>query len=400
MKWFVVLGTVLATAAHADMSATGFVEALAAQRVDGGNGCGAVKACPELANEQRLRVLLEGRTTWLAATLRADLWNDVSLANTRAETNEAFLDLLGIGQGSLRVGRQVVTWGTGEYLYVNDIFPKNYDRFFRGHSFDALKDAVDGMKAGWSFESADVELVVSRPRPDHMPEGRRYVGASAMPIESLPQEQSGTDVALKMSTRLSSFDVAGYAGRYRSRTQSIAMAGAGPTREGAPVSHVGASVTGNVAGGVVWAEVAHLSLDVIPGNMNRFAAGSRVKTLLGYSRELSTDVTATAQIQTEHDTDRQAYVQSLAPGVRPLKRDRVLGHLRVHARLVNQTVGLGLQGFFGQEGDRHINPFASYTPLDGLNFELGANLFYGRADTQYGALSDDSNVYLSARYSY
>lgn len=388
-------------AAWADLNVTGFAEALYAGRTDHHDSCrGVVKACPEVANEQRLRVLVEGRRESMAATLRADLWNDVALSKTRGEVNEAYVEAWTQANTGVRIGRQVVTWGTGEYLYVNDMFPKNYDRFFRGHSFDALKDAVDGVKANWSGQPGDLEVVISRPRADQMPDGHRYVGASAMPLDDLPQNRSGADVAARLSTRLSNFDMAGYVGRYRDRTQSITPSPTAMAREGAQVSHVGLSATGNLAAGVAWAEVAQLHVDRLNGNVNRFATGSRFKALMGYSRDVASDVTVTAQLQAEHDTDHADYARSLQAGIRPLKRDRVLAHARLQARLMNQTLGLGIQGFVTNEGDRHIHPFANYTPLDGLNVELGANVFNGRADTQYGALTDDSNVYLSARYSY
>jgi hypothetical protein len=396
-----VAAAMVGHAAWADVNVSGFAEALYAGRTSHHDSCqGVVKACPEVANEQRLRVLVEGRQESMAATLRADLWNDLALSKTRGEINEAYVEAWTKANTSLRVGRQVVTWGTGEYLYVNDMFPKNYDRFFRGHPFDALKDAVDGVKASWSAQPGDLEVVVSRPRADQMPDGHRYVGASAMPMDDLPQNRSGADVAARLSTRLSNFDVAGYAGHYRDRTQSVTPSSTGMVREGAQVSHVGLSATGNLAAGVAWAEVAQLYVDLLDGNVNRFATGSRFKVLLGYSRELASDVTFTAQLQAEHDTNHGDYIRSLQPGVHPLKRDRALAHARIQARLMNQTLGLGIQGFVTNEGDTHINPFVNYTPLDGLNVELGANVFNGRADTQYGALSDDSNVYLSARYSY
>lgn len=397
---------VLALTAHAawaeaPVNVSGFAEALYAGRTHAHDACqGVVKACPEVANEQRVRLLVEGHRESMAATLRADVWNDMALSKTRGELNEAYVEGWSESNNSLRVGRQVVTWGTGEYLYVNDIFPKNYDRFFRGHAFDTLKDAVDGAKAAWSTTAADLEVVLSRPRADQMPDGHRYVGASALPMDDLPESRRGADLAARVSTRLSGFDAAGYLARYRSRTQSILSTAGGMLREGPEVTHLGISATGNMASGVVWAEFAHLYVDALSGNFNRFATGSRFKALLGYSREVRTDVTFTAQLQAEHDTAHDDYARSLQAGLRPLKRDRAIAHARIQARLLNQTLGLGMQGFVTNEGDRHLNPFVNYTPLDGLTVELGANVFDGHAYTLYGALSNDSSVYLNARYAY
>ena len=32
----------------------------------------------------------------------------------------------------LKIGQQVLTWGTGDYVFLNDLFPKDYQSFFSG----------------------------------------------------------------------------------------------------------------------------------------------------------------------------------------------------------------------------------------------------------------------------
>jgi hypothetical protein len=134
--------------------------------------------------------------------------------------------------------------------------------------------------------------------------------------------------------------------------------------------------------------------------VNRHFLGSSAKLIAGYSREIGTDLTASAQLQLEAATSRQHYLDSLAPGLRPLKAISSTLHLRVHGSWMNQTLGGGAQVFLGNEGDSHFNPFVSWSPADGWTVEGGANLFNGRSDTRYGALQDDSNVYVLGRYSF
>ena len=39
----------------------------------------------------------------------------------------------------LKFGRQVFTWGTGDYVFVNDLFPKDYVSFYIGRDDEYLK---------------------------------------------------------------------------------------------------------------------------------------------------------------------------------------------------------------------------------------------------------------------
>src|SRR5690606_33752852 len=49
----------------------------------------------------------------------------------------------------LRVGRQVLTWGTGDLLFINDLFPKDWQSFFIGRDEEYLKAPSDSLRLGW-----------------------------------------------------------------------------------------------------------------------------------------------------------------------------------------------------------------------------------------------------------
>ena len=55
------------------------------------------------------------------------------------------------GSVDLRVGRQILTWGTGDLLFINDLFPKDWVSFFSGREEQYLKNPVDAARFGWSF---------------------------------------------------------------------------------------------------------------------------------------------------------------------------------------------------------------------------------------------------------
>ncbi|MEN9866920.1 MAG: hypothetical protein RL748_2510, partial [Pseudomonadota bacterium] len=211
--------------------------------------------------------------------------------------------------------------------------------------------------------------------------------------------------ALKLATRLETgsgtWDVAAYLARFQAREVRY-FVDAGALRFDRPLTHhLGMSMTGNAMGGLTWLEMALRHADASQaGLVSRYYAGSALKLIAGYSREIAQDTTATIQLQIESNLARARYLRQLAPGIRPVAGGNSVLHLRLQSRWLNQTLGAGVQLFVDNEGARHVNPFGSFSPADGWTIEGGANLFSGKADTRFGVLKDDSNLYLLGRYSF
>jgi hypothetical protein len=337
----------------------------------------------------------------LGGSLRAEAFRDHASSNAGASLREATVDWTPGKTLNLKAGRQVVTWGVSEYLYVNDIFPKNYDVFFTGRGIDRMKEPVDGARLTWGTAAAEFEAVVARGKSDRIPSPERFdataLAASAVPVGG----EEGTDAAIKLSTQRDGWDIAAYAGSFRSREHRYFLDAGGLWSDRPRLQHLGMSVSGNSASGVVWVEAAlRRSGHDRSAVVSRHFLGSSFKLIAGYSREVGVDVTASGQLQLEAATERQRYLASLAPGVLPLPRVVATLHMRLQGRFVNQTVGSGVQLFAGSEGDTHLNPFASWSPADGWTLEAGAHVFNGKPETRYGAFRNDSNLYVLARNSF
>jgi hypothetical protein len=46
----------------------------------------------------------------------------------------------------VKLGRQILTWGTGDLLFINDLFPKDWESFFIGRDSEYLKGPSDALK--------------------------------------------------------------------------------------------------------------------------------------------------------------------------------------------------------------------------------------------------------------
>ncbi len=64
-------------------------------------------------------------------------WLDLRQANVFVTPAE-FMDV--------KVGRQVLTWGTGDLLFLNDLFPKDWVSFFAGRDDEYLKAPSNSMR--------------------------------------------------------------------------------------------------------------------------------------------------------------------------------------------------------------------------------------------------------------
>jgi hypothetical protein len=402
MKKAVLFAMTLPAMATAAAGISGFVQEHASVRLGSKDECVNVRACRAMVNEQRAQLLGEWQPAdSLGISVRADAINDAAIGKTRLLAREAYIDYRATPQLSLRAGRQVITWGVGDYLFVNDIFPKNYDAFFTGKPFDHMKESVDGVKLNAYAADTELELVWARPRQDQGPAGERFI-AAAMPagVPLSSAKRGGGDIALRVARKLGRWDAALYAARYHSREAGLFASGPGLLRASVPTRHVGASATGNIGSGVVLMETAYSKSDLRVGGVNPFLPGERFKALLGYSRELGQDLSVSVQYHHEAELDYDAYRNALAPTVAPADRMQQTAYVRVQQRLFHQTLGLGIQLFASFDGGTYANPFVSYSIADGLNLEAGANVFDGPATSRYGMMRHDKNVYASLRYSF
>src|SRR3990167_1561696 len=97
--------------------------------------------------EERLQLSLAGALPSLAGGFAAkvDLFHDAVSGEAELEIREAYLDLGG-AKLEARVGRQIITWGTGDLLFINDVFPKDWTALFAGRPLEYLKVGSDALK--------------------------------------------------------------------------------------------------------------------------------------------------------------------------------------------------------------------------------------------------------------
>ncbi|MEE9165073.1 MAG: hypothetical protein V3U15_02300, partial [Nitrospinota bacterium] len=124
--------------------------------------------------ETRLQLQLEKTVKLVTFKLTTDFLFDPVLDryNVRLEEGEGIIDLREINLllrpadfTDIKVGRQTLTWGTGDLIFINDLFPKDWNSFFIGRDPEYLKAPSDAVKISFFSRLANLDIIYT-PRFD------------------------------------------------------------------------------------------------------------------------------------------------------------------------------------------------------------------------------------------
>ncbi|MBX9812220.1 MAG: hypothetical protein K2Y16_11515 [Burkholderiales bacterium] len=370
--------------------------------------CPAGIACDFPAAELRGQLKAEGRNSSGNAGFlgRFDLLRDVALDDTRLVTRELFGDLTS-EKATARLGRQVITWGVGDLLFINDTFPRDWVALFTGQPMQYLKLGSDALKLNAFPGAANLELVIAGFRPDNTPTSRRFIFADPLPA-GLPRRTvepgHGTgkmEISGRISGYLHHWELAGYASRTRYRSPAWRVMGAEIAGIYPRLNTVGASLTGPVGKGVLSLEAGYYDSPQDRDGRDPAIENSQFRGLIGYSRQLWEDATIGLQLYGEWMRDYAAYRETLPAGFPAKDRLRQVATVRFTQLFAYQTVTFNLFAFLGlSEEDRYVTPSLRYAFSDNLWAEVGANLFGGKRNGMFGSMQDNSNIYLTVRHAF
>ncbi|MEM7051510.1 MAG: hypothetical protein AAF604_17720 [Acidobacteriota bacterium] len=348
------------------------------------------------------RHVLEARVDLLADGLESGLESDLRQLRWTWRASDAL---------DLQVGRQILTWGTGDLLFINDLFPKDWQSFLLGRKTEYLKAPSDALRLGWFTERGNVEIVYT-PQfdPDRFITGERlsfFDPASGsrrgrdQRLRTAPPDDLWQDdeIALRLSDGIGSWEVAlyGYSGFWKS------PAGFDPNSGRATFPRLavwGASARGPWGRGIASFEAGwYDSRDDADGGDPTVANGE-LRALAGYELELGRELTGGLQLYAEQLLDHDAYRRTLPAGVPARDETRLLVTVRLTQRLRQQTVRLSLFTFWSPtDEDAYLRPRLEFDLGDRWRFELGGNLFLGtEPHTFFGQFEDNSSLYTAWRY--
>lgn len=364
--------------------------------------------------DERLRLEISGDTAHgnLSFVFKGDFFHDAVANKPDGVVREAYLDYSRAWL-DLRAGRQIVTWGVGDLLFINDVFPKDWSAFFSGRPVEYLKMGVDAAKLHVATPTLNAELVVIPFfGPDTLPKPERFfffdplANVQSRLLREPSTTTGNTEFALRLYRRAFESDVSFYAYRGYWRQPSFRphqfplpsqLQGFFPR-----LAVYGASAQRTIGAGLLSLEAGYYdSQDDRRGN-DPTIPNSHFRFLVGYQRQLRSDFTLGAQYYTEIMRDYSRYKNTL-PSQFPLQdRARHLLTLRLTRLLKYQTWKLSLFSFYSpSDQDALLIPEVWHAFTDRLSLTVGANIFEGRHPTTFlGQFDRNDNLYLTIRFDF
>ena len=362
--------------------------------------------------ENRLQLDLSSYMDWADLKFKGDFIGDLVEEEGDFDLREANVFARPADCMDVKVGRQILTWGTGDLIFINDLFPKDWESFFVGRDSEYLKAPSDAAKISLFGDWANLDIAFT-PQfdPDRFISGRRIsywnanlgrtAGRDAIVHTDKPNDWFGdSEIAARIYKNIDNYELAlyGYQGYWKSPGgQNAAM-----TQATFPDLNVyGASLRGIVAKGIGNLEAGYYESADDQSGENPLVNNSEMRYLAGYTQEIGRDFTMGLQYYVEHMLDFGAYKRNLPSG--PARdRDRFLTSLRLTKLLMNQNLRCSLFTYYcPSDKDVYMRPNVNYKVSDNLAVEAGGNIFFGDyPNTFFGQFHDNTNVYLGLRYSF
>ncbi|MFH1756183.1 MAG: hypothetical protein ABIA59_10840 [Candidatus Latescibacterota bacterium] len=392
----------------------GFAEAAAASRVDDDK----TQSDHIVLNEARFRLDLARYGDLADFYFKGDFVADQLSDGTNGVDTDIRQAAIAIRASSwldIKVGRQVLTWGTGDLVFLNDLFPKDWQSFFTGRDDEYLKAPSNSMRLTFYAQAFNVDLVWTPTfEPDRFITGERLSFFSPMAGGLVSAESMGGPViaadpartidngelAVRLFRNVKGYELAlyGYTGFIKRPLAFDPLRGLPTYSE---LSVYGASVRGNFLGGVANIEGAFYDSRHDRDGIDPFTPNSELRWLGGYERELFANLTIGLQYYAEW---LQNYDELLDNSPAPQYEAEEIRHLmstRLMYRLRQQTVTMMLFAFYSpNDKDAHLRPSISYKWSDAVAVTAGGNVMFGDDDTFFGQLEENNNAYFRIRYSF
>ncbi len=383
---------------------TGFAELAAGMRADSDGPVGRRMTL----GDARLRAEAEWIGEALEANAVGDVWYDGVTSDHEVEVRDLTVAFSPKEDIDVTAGRQVLTWGTGDLLFLNDLFPKDFVSFFAGRDDEYLKAPSDTVRVGFYNDLANVDVAwTPRYQPDEYLTGQRFsffsprarqVVAPDPPIGAV--EPSRYELALRLYRMARGVEYAAYG--YHGYFKQPTAVDADGRLTFAPLTSLGASLRLPLWSGLFNAEFAWYDSRDDGAGDDPTVPNSQVRFLAGFERELVASFTAGFQYYVEYTRDHDALIASSpAPQFEPEEYRQVLTN-RLTYRIAQDRWTLSLFTFLSpSDEDFYLRPSVTFRQSDEWQLSAGGNWFGGRDDhTFFGQLEDNSNLYVRIRYNY
>lgn len=391
----------------------GFMQGLYGARLDENNPT----ATEHTASETRLQIRLQHLGDNGEFFGRLDFTYDgADSAKYDWELREGYFKFRMGSNFDFKVGRQVLTWGTGDLIFINDVFAKDYRSFFVGRDDQYLKAPQNALRIEYYNRLGNLSFIwTPQFEPNRLPKGRKL--SYYLPTESgivgegyffdppLPESKlENGEFAARFSRTVGQFNSAlyFYHGFYKNPLgfDPSSMSPIYPE-----LNIYGTSIRGTFLGGILWMEGGYFDSRNDRDGDDPNIPNSSVTGLLGFERQVAANLTANIQWQVDYMLDHDIFANQMEmymPGIYARDEVRHLLTSRITKLLNSELITLsGFASYSPTDEDAYIRLSASYKYTDEITLAMGGNIFTGEYEnTDYGQFQKNDNIYMKLTYGF
>jgi len=373
-------------------------------------------------NEARLQLELEKEYSGFTIAVTADfIYDDVATNRSIAlDSGQGWIDLRAANIVfsparfmDVRLGRQTLTWGTGDLVFINDLFAKDWNAFLIGRNVEYLKAPSDALKISLFHDIANVDIAyMPRFDADRYIDGSRasyfnstlgrIAGTEAITKVNRPNDLLHDDeLALRLYRNIGAYELAiyGYDGFWKSPGGMDAVTGRALFPD---LTVYGASLRGSLFNGIANIEWGYYDSSDDHNGDDPMINNSEQRLILGYEQELAANLTLGLQYYLERMENYDDYRQTLPAGTPAARRSRHEYTARLTWLTMSQNLIWSFFTFYSpSDKDGYLRANLRYKYDDHLSVEMGGNLFWG--DDKYtflGQFQNNDNVYTAVKYGF
>ncbi len=310
-------------------------------------------------------------------------------------------------RADFRIGKQIITWGSSDLIFVTDVFPKDWKALIAGRPMEYLKTGVEAARAEVFFKKISIEtILISSFTPDTLPGGGRLAAFNPFPssvgaVTTMPPNRLRSPeaaLALKKNAGAYDYSLNWYAGRDRRPALSYDAASGVASQRFPRMWMLGGGFKGASGANVYRGEIAYYHTEDTSG-ADSSVQNASLKYLGGMDKTLGGNRAVSFQFGQEITFDYGAWRRALPPGAPAPGKTQSFASFRFTDAWKYQTIKPKLFALYNfSMRDYYIAAEYERSLNDSLSATLGVNLFGGKHGyTMYGQFDKNDNIYLNAQ---
>ncbi len=305
----------------------GFLQGESAYRLIRPDRCPETQrsACREefVRGGERLQLELAPRGERWGFLGKVEVIHDAVGGSAEVDLREGYLDIR-FPALDLRLGRQIITWGVGDLIFITDVFPKNRVALISGLPLEYLKKGSDAANLTGHWAGTSLQLVlIPRFESDTVPAagGRLSFNDPNGAIKARRTDEpspavENVEAGLRIFRNVGGWDVSlsAYRGFFHTPAAEVEP---GPRLRFffPPLNVYGANAQGAALEGVLSLETGYYDSRQDRSGRNPAVENSSVRVLAGYQREVIPDLTLSGQYYVQVMEDHAEFLRTRRPGM-------------------------------------------------------------------------------------